>query len=572
MPEDGEKGEFIGPDGQPMSKSQWKKYQTQLKNEAAKAKKADAKAAAAPKAAAKKDDDDDDEELDPSKYRENRIKALEKMKDPYPHKWPVNRSIPSLVEEYKDIEAGSHIEGVEVVIGGRVLAKRGAGKLIFYELHADGAKIQIMCPADMHKVGDFREEHKKIKYGDIMGVRGMPGKSKNGELSVFPSEVKCLSACMYMLPREHTGLKDQATRYRQRYLDMICNSDTRRTFQIRATIIAYIRRYLDERGFLEVETPMMNQVCGGAAAKPFVTHHNDLNVQMFMRIAPELYLKQIVVGGFDRVYEIGRQFRNEGIDLTHNPEFTSMEFYMAYADYQDLMNIAEELISGMVYAIHGSYKIKYQPLKKDEVELDFTPPWPRYPMCETVEERGNLKIPRGFDDETHAYLEAEMTKLEKKLQASGELKPGEPICGAPRTMARLLDAFAGHYIEDQITTKPGFITEHPQIMSPLAKYHRDKPGITERFEGFLMGKELLNAFTELNNPMVQRKCFEDQSKAAAAGDEEAQGIDEAFVTALEYGLPPTGGLGLGIDRMTMFLSNKNNIKEVILFPQMKPDE
>jgi len=566
--------EFIGPDGQPMSKSAWKKYQTQLKNEEAKKAKSEAakaKAAATPKAA-KAADDDSEEELDPSKYRENRIKALEKMKDPYPHKWPVDRSIPSLVEEYGSLEAGSHVDGVEVCIAGRVLAKRGQGKLLFYELHADGAKIQIMCPADYHKVGDFREEHKKIKYGDIMGVKGNPGKSKNGELSVFPREVKCLAACMYMLPRASSGLKDQATRYRQRYLDMIINSETRRTFQIRAKIISYVRRYLDERGFLEVETPMMNQVCGGAAAKPFCTHHNDLNIDMFMRIAPELYLKQLVVGGFDRVYEIGRQFRNEGIDLTHNPEFTSMEFYMAYADYTDLMNMAEELISGMVFAIHGSYKIKYQPLKKDEVELDFTPPWPRYPMCETVEELGGLKIPRGFDDETHQYLEAEMTKLEKKLQASGELKPNEPIVGAPRTLARLLDGFAAHYIEDQITTKPGFITEHPQIMSPLAKYHREKPGITERFEGFLMGKELLNAFTELNNPMVQRKCFEDQSKAASQGDDEAQGIDEAFVTALEYGLPPTGGLGLGIDRMTMFLSNKNNIKEVILFPQMKPDE
>jgi len=571
MSGEGEKGEFIGPDGVAMSKSAWKKYQTQLKNEEAKKKKAEAKAAAAP-TEAKKKDDDEEEELDPSKYRENRIKALEAMADPYPHKWHVNRSIPSLCEEYKDLENGAHVEGVEVVIAGRVLAKRGAGKLIFYELHADGAKIQIMCPADMHKVGDFREEHKKIKYGDIMGCKGMPGKSKNGELSVFPSEVKCLSACMYMLPRSHFGLTDQNTRYRQRYLDMIINQETRKTFQIRARIISYVRRFLDERGFLEVETPMMNQIAGGAAAKPFVTHHNDLNIQMFMRIAPELYLKQLVVGGFDRVYEIGRQFRNEGIDLTHNPEFTSMEFYMAYADYQDLMNIAEEVISGMVYAIHGSYKIKWQPLKKDEVELDFTPPWPRFPMVETCEQRGNLKIPRGFDDETQAYLEKEMKKLEEKLQKSGDLKPGEPIVGAPRTLARLLDGFAGYYIEDQITTKPGFITEHPQVMSPLAKYHREKPGVTERFEGFLMGKELLNAFTELNNPMVQRQCFETQSKAAAAGDDEAQGIDEAFVTALEYGLPPTGGLGLGIDRMTMFLSNKNNIKEVILFPQMKKDE
>jgi len=570
MPEE-EKGEYIGPDGKPMSKSAWKKWQTQVKNQEAKAKKAETKTPP-PAAKAKEEKDEEVEELDPSKYRENRIKVLEGMQDPYPHKWPVDRSIPSVIDQYKDIEAGSQVDGVSVCIAGRVLAKKGQGKLIFYDLHADGVKIQIMCPENYNKVGDFKERHKMIKYGDIMGVKGQPGKSKTGELSIFASEVLCLSACLHMLPRAHYGLQDQSTRYRQRYLDMITNSETRRTFQIRSKIVSYVRKYLDERGFLEVETPMMNQVCGGAAAKPFVTHHNDLKIDMFMRIAPELYLKQLVVGGFDRVYEIGRQFRNESIDLTHNPEFTSMEFYMAYADYEDLMNMAEELISGMVYAIHGSYKLKWQPLKKDEVELDFTPPWSRFPMIETIEKRGNLKIPKGYDDETLAYCEAEMKKLEEKLQKEGELKPGEPLVGAPRTLARLLDGFAGFYIEDEITTKPGFITEHPQIMSPLAKYHRSKPGVTERFEAFLMGKELLNAFTELNNPMVQRERFEQQAKAAAQGDEEAQGIDEAFVLALEYGLPPTGGLGLGIDRMTMFLSNKNNIKEVILFPQMKSDD
>mmetsp|Transcript_66023 Transcript_66023/g.123124 ORF Transcript_66023/g.123124 Transcript_66023/m.123124 type:complete len:528 (-) Transcript_66023:127-1710(-) len=514
------------------------------------------------------------QEIEPWKYRENRISKLEAMTDPYPHKWPVNQSIPRIIQAYQGrLEPGQTDEQAEeVVIAGRVSAKKGQGKLIFYDIHADGEKIQIMCSEGKHQGSDFKEAHKMIHHGDIMGVKGQIGRSKTGELSVLATEAKCLAACLHMLPRQHFGLTNQNTRYRQRYLDMILNPETRRVFAIRAKIISFIRMFLDTRGFLEVETPMMTQVAGGAAAKPFITHHNDLNLDMFMRIAPELYLKQLVVGGFDRVYEIGRQFRNEGIDLTHNPEFTSVEWYMAYADYSDLIDMVEELVSSMVKEIHGSYKLTYKPMNKDEVELDFEPPWARYPMVDTIEERGGLKIPRGFDDETQAYLEEKMQELEGKLRKQGELKPHEPLVGQPRTLARLLDGFAGHYIEDRITTKPAFITEHPQIMSPLAKYHREKPGLTERFEAFLMGKELVNGFTELNNPMVQRQCFEDQAKANAAGDEEAQGIDEAFVTALEYGLPPTGGVGAGVDRLTMFLSNKNNIKEVILFPQMKPED
>merc|ERR1719149_423215 len=426
------------------------------------------------------------------------------------------------------------VEGLEVVIGGRVLAKRGAGKLIFYELNADGAKIQIMAPIDQHKVGDFKEEHKLIKYGDIMGVKGIVGKSKNGELSVFPSEVKCLAACLHMLPRAHYGLKDQATRYRQRYLDMITNPDTRRTFTIRSKIISYVRRFLDERGFLEVETPMMTQVCGGAAARPFKTLHNGLNMEMVMRIAPELYLKKLVVGGLDRVYEIGRQFRNEGIDMTHNPEFTSCEFYWAYADYEDLMKLTEELVSGMVLALTGSYIVQYHIDADDKglgepKTIDFTPPFKRVRMVPDLERILNVKLPEDLStDEANLWLQ-NMCK-EKGVE-----------CAPPLTTARLVDKLVGDFLEPTFDS-PTFLCDHPMVMSPLAKWNRNNAQFSERFELFVDGKELANAYTEQNHPAAQRAAFAGQKKDADAGDLEAAGGDnEDFVQALEYGLPPTAG-------------------------------
>ncbi|KAM1087608.1 hypothetical protein EV1_013099 [Malus domestica] len=580
-----------------MSKNARKKELKNKQREEERRRKEEEKAAALASSQVKKDVATEDDDMDPTQYYENRLKYLATQKadkNPYPHKFFCSITVHEYVEKYASLNDGEHLEDITVSLAGRIMSKRSSSsKLFFYDLDGggpDGEKVQVM--ADLRKSeldeSEFCKFHSSVKRGDIVGVTGFPGKTKRGELSIFPRSFIVLSHCLHMMPRQKAGpasdnanvkktnrwipgsprnpeayiLKDQETRYRQRYLDLILTNEVRQIFKTRYKVIQYIRRFLDNLDFLEVETPMMNMIPGGAAARPFMTFHNELDMKLFMRVAPELYLKQLLVGGLDRVYEIGKQFRNEGIDLTHNPEFTTCEFYMAYADYNDLMTLTEEMLSGMVKELTGGYKIKYHSngLDKEPIEIDFTPPFRRIDMVEELNKIAGLNInPENLSSaEANQYLKDACKKFDVK-------------CSPPETTTRLLDKLVGHFLEETCVN-PTFIINHPEIMSPLAKWHRSKPGLTERFELFVNKHELANAYTELNDPVVQRERFADQLKDRQSGDDEAMALDESFCRALEYGLPPTGGWGLGVDRLCMWLTDSQNIKEVLLFPAMKPQD
>ncbi|KAI6001691.1 hypothetical protein F5J12DRAFT_843887 [Pisolithus orientalis] len=518
--------------GEMISKTELKRREKQRDKEAKKVEKA----AASPQPPSNPSQNEDD--LNPNQYFELRSRAILKLKEtqspnPYPHKFDVTKSITAFIEEYGAegrIGPGEKLD-VTVALAGRIRTVRNSGpKLRFYDLHGEGARVQILANAkDADNPEEFVETHNIFRRGDVVGVVGNPSRSQKGELSISPFRMVLLAPNLHQLPSGHFGLKDQETRYRKRYLDLIVSEDTRRIFITRAKVISYIRNYLNSLGFLEVETPMMSMIA-------------------------ELYLKELTVGGFDRVFEIGRVFRNEGIDLTHNPEFTICEFYMAYADMYDLMEITENMVEGMVKFLNNGSTIV-------NTVMDFEAPWPRYDMITTLEEKTGVKFPPA--DTLHTE---ETNKFLRDLCQKHNVE-----CGEPRTNARLLDKLVGEFIEP-LCISPAFIVGHPQVMSPLAKWHRSRPGLCERFEGFMCGKEFCNAYTELNDPFEQRLRFEEQFRQKEQGDDEAQPIDETFVNALEHGLPPTGGWGMGIDRLVMFLTDSPNIKEVLLFPAMKPIE
>ncbi|KAI9890489.1 MAG: lysyl-tRNA synthetase [Vezdaea aestivalis] len=559
--------------GETVTKSELKRRQKERQKQAAKAEKAEK--AQSKETPAKKEASAEELEsnLTPDQFFEIRALAITKLLEskqpnPYPHKFSNNTSPAQFSEKYKSLEKGKLVQDVEVRCAGRVMVKRRSGaKLLFYDILGRGKKVQIMCQAE-YASGDvsFEDQHQYIRRGDIIGVVGFPGRTSpkkggEGEVSIFAKEIILLTPCLRQIPSEHYGLKDVEARFRQRFVDLFMNERSRRILEDRASIISYVRHFLDDRDFVEVETPIMNKIAGGATAKPFTTYHNDLKMDLFLRVAPELPLKMLTVGGMERVYEIGRQFRNEGIDLTHNPEFTTCEFYMAYADYFDLMDMTEEMVSELVKKIHGSYRTKFHTQTGEVYEVNWERPWKRIEMIPALEEAVGEKFPPSTDlhnEETNVFLR----NIIKKTKVE---------CASPLTNARMIDALVGEFIEDKCVN-PSFIIGHPKMMSPLAKDHRSQPGLCERFEAFVCKKEIINAYTELNNPFEQRERFEEQARQKAQGDDEAQLVDETFCTALEYGLPPTAGWGMGIDRMVMFLTDNYSIKEVMAFPFMKDEE
>jgi lysyl-tRNA synthetase class 2 len=450
-------------------------------------------------------------------------------------------------------------DGPEVAVAGRLMSLRSQGKTSFGHLEDASGRIQLYCKRDL--LGDGYDLVRLLDLGDFVGVKGRLFRTRAGEVTLRAERLELLAKSLRPLPLGKTrsdgedattfgGLQDPEVRYRQRYADLAVHPEVREVFHLRARVIRALRALLDGRGFLEVETPILQPLYGGAAARPFVTHHNALDMPLFLRIADELYLKRLVVGGLERVYEIGHDFRNEGMDRTHNPEFTMLECYQAYADYHDIMELTEALVAGVFRECVGTLVVERQ-----GVQLDFTPPWPRLRFLEAVQRWAGLDLKTAPERDLRAAL----------VRAGADAGEVEELAGG-----RLMDEIFKTFVEPRLV-QPTFIVDYPKPLSPLAKEHREDPWLTERFELFVLGRELANAFSELNDPDDQRSRFEDQGRQRAAGDEEAQHLDADYIRALEYGMPPTGGLGLGVDRLMMLVADQPSIRDVILFPAMRPE-
>ena len=448
-------------------------------------------------------------------------------------------------------------ENKDVKLAGRLMALRRMGKASFAHIMDQKGRIQIYLKKD--EIGESYDAFRLMDIGDIIGVKGFVFKTKTGEISVHVKELKLLSKSLKPLPiakeaEDEQGNKvvydqfaDKELRYRQRYVDLVVNPQVKDVFIKRSKIITSTRKFLDEKGYLEVETPVLQPLYGGAAARPFVTHHNALDIDLFLRIADELYLKRLVVGGFDGVYEISKDFRNEGMDRSHNPEFTMLELYVAYKDYEWMMNLVEELFESVCLSVFGNLEFTFE-----GKQINFSRPWRRVNYVDAIKDKTGLDV--------ISASENDLKSLAKNI--------GVEVVGL-RGKAKFVDEIFSQVVEPELI-QPTFVVDYPLILSPLAKKHRSKDGLVERFEGYVAGREICNAFSELNDPIDQRKRFEDQVKMREAGDEEAHQVDEDFIRSMEYGMPPMAGLGIGIDRLVMLLTNQSSIRDVIFFPQMKP--
>jgi lysyl-tRNA synthetase class 2 len=479
------------------------------------------------------------------KIRLNKLEEIKKMGvAPFGKSFSLTHNLQQIKDNFEELE--NH----DVKIAGRIMAIRGHGKAAFFDIQDQTGRLQMYIKKDGVTEETF-QLYKLLDIGDIVGIEGQVFRSKKGEISVAVSDLTLLSKSLRPLPEKWHGLKDTDIRYRQRYLDLITNPEVKQTFLLRSKIITTMRRYLDERGFIEVETPVLSPIAGGAAARPFITHHNALDIDLYLRIATELYLKRLIVGGFEKVYEIGKDFRNEGISIKHNPEFTMMELYQAYADYKDMMDLMEDMVAYIAKEVLGTTKVNYQ-----GEEIDLTPPWKRMTMVEAVKHYTDIDFSQVKSDE-------EARDIARKLHIED--------VDDDATKGKILNLIIEEKVEANLV-QPTFIYDYPIEISPLAKKIEDNPNFTYRFEAFITGREMANAFSELNDPIDQKERFLQQLKEREAGNEEAHAFDEDYIIALEHGMPPTGGLGVGIDRLVMLLTDSYSIRDVILFPTMRPKQ